>query len=119
MILADTCVWVDHLRAGEPRLKELLCRELVLTHPFILGELACGNLKNRSALLKDLRALPAAVSAGDGEVLRLIEEKRLFGMGIGWVDAHLLASALLSDCPLWTFDETLKRAADRAGVKRH
>jgi predicted nucleic acid-binding protein len=98
MVLADTSVWVQHLRRGEPGLAERLSEGLVLMHPFISGELACGNLKGRAAILSDLHALPPAKLASSAEVLLLIEDRRLWGRGLGWIDAHLLASALLSKC---------------------
>jgi predicted nucleic acid-binding protein len=96
MILVDTSVWVDHLRRGDRELSGLLGDLRVLTHPFIIGELATGNLAERPILLQHLRNLPAAKVATDGEVHRLVEERNLMGRGIGWVDAHLLASALIS-----------------------
>jgi predicted nucleic acid-binding protein len=102
MILVDTSVWVGHFRVGDPLLSEALGSALVSTHPCVIGELACGNLENRTLILADLNALPLAVSATHEEVLQLIEERKLWGRGIGWVDGHLLASALLSNCRLWT-----------------
>lgn len=117
MILVDTSVWIGHFRVGNPLLSEVLGSALVLTHPFVIGELACGNLENRTQILADLNALPLAVSATHEEVLRLIEERKLWGRGIGWVDGHLLASALLSNCRLWTLDRQLDRAASGARVK--
>ena len=117
MVLVDTSVWVDHLRRGQPKLIGLLEDGSVLTHPFVIGELACGNLSNRSEILENFASLPAAVSAGSDEVLALIESRRLWGRGIGWIDAHLLASALLSHCPLWTLDKQLKQVAAGAGVR--
>jgi predicted nucleic acid-binding protein len=116
MILVDTSVWIEHLRVGSPGLARLLEHGLVLAHPSVIGELACGNLKNRSRLLADLAALPDAVEATDEEVLRLIEERKLWGVGLGWIDAHLLASALLTNCGFWTLDRKLERAASRAGI---
>ena len=117
MILVDTSVWIAHFRKGRSRLGELLSEALVMVHPFVMGELACGNLKNRARILSDLEALPSAVSATHEEVMRLIEDRKLWGLGIGWIDAHLLASALLSDCRFWTLDGRLLRAAAAAGVK--
>ena len=117
MILVDTSVWIDHFRVGNPLLNEVLGSALVLTHPYVVGELACGNLENRTRILADLNALPLAVPATHGEVLRLIEERKLWGRGIGWVDGHLLASALLSNCRFWTLDSQLDRVAGSAGVK--
>jgi hypothetical protein len=117
MILIDTSVWVAHFRHGTPMLQDLLDAGLVFTYPFVIGELACGNLKDRTNILGDLEALPSAASATHEEVLRLVADRQLWGRGIGWVDAHLLASALLSGCPLWTLDARLVRAASHAGVR--
>ena len=117
MIMVDTSVWVAHFRKGSRSLSELLSDGLALVHPFIVGELACGNLRNRARILSDLEALPCATSATNGEVMRLIETRKLWGLGIGWIDNHLLASALLSACPLWTLDRSLLRAAGAAGVE--
>ena len=117
MILVDTSVWVAHFRKGGTKLAELLNEASVLVHPFVVGELACGNLKNRGRILADLAALPYALCATNEEVMRLIEERELWGLGFGWIDAHLLASALLSHCQLWTLDGRLGRAAAAAGVK--
>lgn len=116
MILVDTSVWVAHLRKGGVGLADFLTKALVLVHPFVVGELACGDLRNRARILSDLEALPSAVSATHEEVVELIEDRKLWGLGIGWVDVHLLASALLSHCQLWTLDRNLVRAAGAAGV---
>ena len=117
MILVDTSVWIDHLRQGNEVLAGFLSEAFVLVHPFITGELACGNLKNRTELLRYLNALPSATVASNEEVMHLIEDRKLAGCGIGWVDAHLLASALLSNGIFWTADERLRRAGERASVK--
>lgn len=106
-MLVDTSVWIDHLRRGNPRLRLLLDEGAVLTHPFIAGELACGNLRKRSEILRLLALLPQARVAEHAEVLRLLDGRRLHGRGIGWLDAHLLASAILSGTPLWTLDRRL------------
>ena len=111
MILVDTSVWIQHLRKGSERLKSLLDEEQVLCHPFVVGELACGTLHNRHEVLSLLRALPQARVAEHEEVLHLLEGRHLYGRGLGWVDAHLLASALLTGCTLWTFDKPPGRAA--------
>jgi len=116
MVLADTSVWVEHLRRGSARLGQLLRANEVLTHPFVIGELACGALHNRIEILRHLQALPAARLADHDEVLHLVETARLHGRGIGWVDAHLLASALLSRCSLWTFDRRLSLVASSLGI---
>lgn len=112
MILVDTSVWVDHFRFGEPGLITLLNREEVLTHPFVLGELACGNLRNRRETLHLLSRLPAALVATDGETLGFIERYKLTGRGIGYIDAHLLAATALGDTSrLWTHDKRLAAIA--------
>ncbi|HEU4390516.1 MAG TPA: PIN domain-containing protein [Blastocatellia bacterium] len=111
MILVDTSVWIEHFRAGSDRLKTLLFDEQVLCHPFIVGELACGTLRKRSEILSMLKALPQAHLVEHEEVLGFVEIRRFYGRGIGWVDADLLASTLLTGCMLWTFDKALRRAA--------
>lgn len=116
MILVDTSVWVQHLRSGSERLKLLLDEEQVLGHPFVIGELACGTLRNRQEVLSLLKALPQARLAEDDEVLHLLEGRHLYGRGLGWLDAHLLASGLLTACALWTLDKPLRRAATALGV---
>ena len=117
MILVDTSIWIAHFRIGGSKLGDLLSQTSVMVHPFVMGELACGNLKHRARILSDLEALPSAVSATHEEVVRLVEVRKLWGLGIGWIDAHLLASALLSNCQFWTLDGRLVRAAAAAGVK--
>jgi predicted nucleic acid-binding protein len=116
MVLADTSVWIEHFRRGEPALAERLADGLVLMHPFVSGELACGNLKNRAVILADLHALPSSTLASNAEVLQLIDDRRLWGRGMGWIDAHLLASALLSNCRLWTLDKRLAKTALELGL---
>lgn len=112
MILVDTSVWIDHLHRAVPRLVEALEREQVLTHPFVVGELACGELRQRRELLDLLAALPAAAVATDEEALLLIERRRLMGSGIGYIDVHLLASVMLfTGARLWTTDKRLKAVA--------
>ena len=111
MTLVDTSVWVDHLRKGDQELRSLLDEGSVLCHPFVIGELACGNLKNRGEILSLLEALPTSTVASHEEVLHLLSEQKLHGKGLGWIDMHLLVSALLSKSRLWTTDKTLARAA--------
>ena len=111
MILVDTSVWIEHLRKGSERLKSLLYDGQVLCHPFVVSELACGTLRNRQEILNMVRALPAARVAEQKEVLRFLEARRLYGRGLGWVDANLLASTLLTGCTLGTLDQPLRRAA--------
>ena len=117
MTLVDTSVWIDHLRTGNDGLAALLDSNLVLIHPFIIGEIACGNLRNREYVLSLLQALPPSVQARDNEVLVLVQNRRLYGSGVGWIDVHLIASALLSDAALWTLDQRLGDAAREAGVR--
>jgi len=116
MMLVDTSVWIEHFRHGEPVLREYLSEEVVLMHPFVSGELACGNLKNRATVLSDLAALPMAGIASNAEVFRLLDSRRLWGRGLGWIDLHLLASALIAKCAFWTLDQRLARAAKELGL---
>lgn len=111
MILVDTSVWIHHFRTGSVQLRSFLDEEQVFCHPFIAGELACGTLRNRHEILSLLRALPQARVLEHEEVLHFLEGRHLYGRGLGWVDAHLLASALLTGCTLWTLDKPLLRAA--------
>ena len=108
MVLVDTSVWVAHLREGNIGLDLLLNDGLAACHPFIIGELACGNLKNRAEILSLLQTLPMAVQAEHEDVMRFIEKYRLMGKGLGYIDMHLLASAALTNIPLWTLDKKLK-----------
>jgi predicted nucleic acid-binding protein len=116
MILVDTSVWIDHLRVGSEHLKALLLDEQVLCHPFVVGELACGTLLKRGEILSMLKALPEALLLEHEEVLSFLEARHLYGRGIGWVDAHLLASTVLTGCAIWTFDKPLRRAAAALNV---
>jgi len=116
MILVDTSVWIEHFRTGSDRLRTLLLDEQVLCHPFVVGELACGTLQNRSEMLRMLKALPEAKVLEQEEVMSFLEARRLYGRGIGWIDAHLLASTVLTGCALWTFDKPLRRAAAALNV---
>jgi predicted nucleic acid-binding protein len=117
MILVDTSVWVDHLRHRVGALSELLESGLVLTHPFVIGELALGNLRQRKAILLSLTRLPRAVVAAEHEVLRFIDAHALSGTGVGLVDVHLLSAArLTAGSRLWTLDKRLAAAADRLSI---
>jgi len=116
LILVDTSVWVDHLRSGDAQLVDLLERGAVLMHPFVVGEIACGSLSDRSSILELLEDLPAAVVAEGEEVLAFIERHVLHGKGIGYVDVHLLASVVLTEgASLWTRDKRLRIAAEDLG----
>ena len=112
MILVDLSVWIAHLRIVDERLAVLLQEGEVLCHPFVVGEIALGNLQPRDAVLRDLLKLPQAIVAADEEVLDLINGQSLFGRGIGYIDAHLLAAVrLTSDARLWTHDRRLQEVA--------
>ncbi len=114
MILIDTSIWVDHLRAADAHLHQLLTDGRVLTHPFIIGELALGNLKQRTTTLTSLRELPQTAIADDDEVSDFIDRYALFGSGIGYVDAHLLAAVrLTAGTALWTRDKRLLSVAQQ------
>lgn len=114
MILADTSVWIDHLRAGNKTLAALLEAGRVLAHPFVIGEIALGNLRQRETVLNALTDLPQASVATDAEVLHFVDQHALFGRGVGYVDAHLLAAVrLTAGAKLWTNDKRLHSVADQ------
>ncbi len=122
MVLVDTSVWVLHLRGGKSGLEWLLDEARVACHPFIIGEIACGNLKNRAEILSLLQTLPVtklAEHAEHEEVMRFIEDHGLMGRGLGYIDVHLLASALLSGMPIWTLDKQLDGVSAELGVRFH
>jgi predicted nucleic acid-binding protein len=116
MVLVDTSVWVHHLRYGNASLDAFLKEGRVICHPFVIGELACGSMENRSEILSLISSLPQSVLADHEEVLEFLENNRLYGLGIGWIDQHLLASALLSGAQLWTLDTRLSSIASRFGL---
>ena len=111
MVIVDTSIWVDHLRTGIKHLEKLLLDAEVACHEFIIGELACGNLKNRDEILILLQSLPSSLTVDHQEFLYFIDKHRLMGRGIGFVDVHLLASAQITNVPIWTADNRLKAAA--------
>jgi predicted nucleic acid-binding protein len=115
-LLVDTSVWVEHLRAGLPDLTAALESGQVLTHPLVVGELACGQLRQRAEILGLLQALPAAPTLEHAEVLHFIDAHQLQGRGLGWIDMHLLAAAKLAHVPLWTLDRRLAAAASALGL---
>ncbi len=118
MILVDTSVWIDHLRKTDTILVQLLNKSQVLIHPFIIGELACGNLHERKQILRLLENLPKAKEASNEEVLYFIESNQLMGCGIGYIDAHLLAStALTHGAKIYTYDKRLKRLSNNLGLQ--
>jgi predicted nucleic acid-binding protein len=111
MTLVDTSVWIHHLQEGDSRLARLLSEGRVLTHPFVIGELSLGNIRNRKAVLDLLNNLPQATVADHDEVMAFVESNGLAGFATGWIDAHLLASARLSSSELLTVDKAMARAA--------
>ena len=117
MVLVDTSVWVEHLRSGNIGLGNLLNEGHVVCHLFIVGELACGNLSNRSEILSLLRALPLSNHAEHEEVMHLIENYSLMGKGIGYIDVHLIASAILTKVPIWTLDKKLREVSSKLGLE--
>jgi predicted nucleic acid-binding protein len=117
VILVDTSVWVDHFRAGNPMLIELLDERTVLTHPFVIGELALGNLRQRELLMNAMSRQPRATVATDAEVLNFINRHVLFGRGVGYVDVHLLAAVrLTAGAVFWTYDKRLHDVAVQSGL---
>ncbi len=116
MVLVDTSVWIEYFRNGHPGLEELLNNANVAIHPFIIGELACGTMKNREEILNLLQTLDSSPEISLEEILHFIEMNKLQGKGIGFVDVHLLASSLLSDCKLWTNDKKLYGIAQKTGI---
>jgi predicted nucleic acid-binding protein len=111
MILVDTSLWIDHLRKGDQKLAAMLDADRVVSHPMVLGELACGYIKNRIEILSSIAELPWAEEATHAEVHGMIERHRLHGRGLSYIDTHLLASARLSGVPLLTRDKRLKQVA--------
>jgi predicted nucleic acid-binding protein len=116
MILVDTSVWIDHLHNANEGLKELLLSNQVCIHPYILGELSCGNISNRNEVLSLFRALPIIDAALDEQVFAFIEERKLYGKGLGFIDVHILASALIHHLYVWTNDKSLQRVIREFGI---
>jgi predicted nucleic acid-binding protein len=115
-VLVDTSVWIDHFRARNDRLSELLEAGQVWIHPFVIGELACGSLAQRRKILTLLSALPGAPEAEHDEVMDFIETHALYSKGLGWIDIHLLRSAQIVQLPFWTLDKRLALAAHELGL---
>ncbi len=115
-MLVDTSVWINHFRMPNPDLELFLDEGRVATHPFVIGELACGSLRRRTEVLRLIEALPFTPVATHGEVLAFIERQRLHGSGLGWIDVHLLASARLAGQSLWSADRRLRETAVRLGL---
>lgn len=116
MILADTNIWITHFRKSDPTLVAHLNIGFIACHPFIVGELACGNLGNRAEILELLQALPMSPLVETSEILAFIENNALMGRGLGYVDVHLLASAILGNIVLWTYDQRLHETAQELGI---
>lgn len=116
MVLVDTSVWVDYLRKGDESLADLLRAGEVACHSFVMGELACGEIRGRQAFLQLLAALPVLPKAEDAEVLDFIDRHRLMGKGLGLIDVHLLVSCMLAGITLWTRDARLAEAASHLGI---
>ena len=117
MILVDASVWIEHVRTPDEVMLELLHDQRVLTHPFVIGEIVLGHVRRRETVLSELKELPLAAVVDDDEVLEFIEERRLFGQGIGYVDAHLLASSMITNrASIWTLDKNLRAAAEKLGL---
>jgi predicted nucleic acid-binding protein len=117
MVLVDTSVWVEHLRSGKTGLESLLNNGSVVCHLFIVGELACGNLSNRVEILSLLQALPLANHAEHEEVMHFIDNYSLMGKGLGYIDMHLLVSAILTKVPIWTLDKKLREVSSKLGLE--
>jgi len=116
MVLIDTSIWVDHFNRGDGNLEYLLNENEAATHPFVIGELACGNIKNRRLIFRLLIALPSIPEISKEEFYLFLDRHRLYGMGLGFIDIHLLASALISDCLIYTRDKSLLSSANKLGV---
>lgn len=116
MILVDSSVWIEHIRSDGSVLDDLLDSNSILIHDFVIGEILLGHLKKRKAITNLMSILPRAIIATNNEVIEFIENNKLFGLGIGFVDAHLMVSAILSKAKLWTYDKKLKEIAKNLGV---
>ena len=120
MILADTSVWIDHFRSDNPQMREHLQNKRIVMHPFIAGELALGSLPDRTSVLKALDELPQLIVAEAYEVRQLIEQRKLYSKGIGWIDAQFLVCMLIEpSIQLWTTDRRLARVASEIGIQLH
>ena len=116
MMLVDTSVWIDHFRQHNSILARFLEEQQILMHPFVIGELALGSLQKRTQILGELAYMPLAAKASDDEVFVLVERHHLAGSGIGYIDAHLLASASISGISVWTRDKRLHQVAAKLGL---
>ena len=116
LTLVDTSVWVAHLRSGDPLLGSLLNAGEVLCHPWVIGEISCGNLKDRKKILTLLRQLPKVTQVSDLEIFALIEKRKLYGKGVGWVDCALLAACMINQVLLFTYDKRLGSIGKSLGL---
>lgn len=116
LVLVDTSVWIAHWRSPVAAMSTLLRTQDVVTHSVVLGELAVGNLRDRSSILRDLRILLDATECPPAETLRFLEARRLFGLGLSWSDVQLIAAAEFNGIPLWTLDQRLHRAVENLGL---
>ena len=116
-ILVDTSVWIKHLREGDQTLTRLLEHGLVACHPFIIGEIACGGIKNRYEIISLLNDLPSTDILDHSDIMEFIENQKIMNKGVGYIDAHLLGSALVSESPLWTFDKALEKIAIQLSIE--
>ena len=116
MVLVDTSVWVSHFRHGNSRLQKLLKQSRIVSHPFIIGELACGNISNGTEIISLIQSLPMLDAVEHEELLLFIVHNKMMGRGLGFVDVHLMAAAMLAGIPIWTQDKKLKQACSRLGI---
>ncbi len=116
MVLVDTSVWISHFRHGNSGLQKLLQDDAVASHPFIIGELACGNISNRTEILSLMQSLPMLDVVQTEELLLFIDHNKIMGTGLGFVDVHLMAAAALAEVPLWTQDKKLKQTCARLSI---
>lgn len=116
LILVDTSVWIRHLREGDNDLALLLENGLVACHPFIIGELACGGIKNRYEIINLLNDLPSVFQLEHDEIMEFIDNRKIMNQGIGYVDAHILGSAIVSETRLWTLDKSLRKIAEKLSI---
>lgn len=116
MVLVDTSIWIDHFHFSNKGLKKLLLTSQVCIHPYVVGELSCGNISNRKEILILLRALPRIDAVLDEEVNMMIEDKKLYGKGLGFIDVHLLASAIIHHVTIWTGDKYLHGISEEFGI---
>ena len=116
MVLVDTSVWIDHFRNENDRLVKLLNNGEVFSHPFIIGEIACGKIKNRLEIITSLQSLPQSLIVDHEEVMLFIEKKKIMGQGLGYIDITLLVSSILTGIPLWTLDKRLNEIARKFDI---